>query len=82
VTVVCIGARTAGRKFINYEIDKSIDRGNALVGVQIHHLKDQNGNTDPAGETPAKLKGYKVYKYTDRDSLARWIEQAAKDAGR
>ena len=27
VTVVCIGARTAGRKYINYEIQKSIDRG-------------------------------------------------------
>jgi hypothetical protein len=82
VTVVCIGAKTAGRKFINYEIEQSIGRGNGLLGVQIHHLQDQDGKTDPAGETPAKLKNYKVYKYSDKDSLANWIEQAAKDAGK
>jgi hypothetical protein len=84
VTVVCIGAQTAGRKFINYEIQESIDRGNGLVGLQIHHLEDRNRNTDSVGATPAKLTsgGYKVYKYTDKDSLARWIEQAAKDAGK
>ena len=33
VTLVCIGNKTAGRKFINYEIQKSIDRGNGIVGV-------------------------------------------------
>lgn len=84
VTVVCIGAKTAGRKYINYEIQKSIDRGNGLVGVQIHHLRDQNQNTDSAGEIPAKLTngGYKSYKYVDKEKLAKWIEDAAKDAGK
>ena len=38
VTVVFIGAKTAGRKYINYEIQQSIDRGNGIVGVRIHHL--------------------------------------------
>ncbi len=38
VTVVCIGEKTAGRKYINYEIQQSIDRGNGLVGIQISHL--------------------------------------------
>jgi hypothetical protein len=84
VTVVCIGAKTAGRKFINYEIEKSIERGNGLVGVQIHHLKNKDGETDSAGATPAKLTeaSAKVYKYVDTEKLAKWIEDAAKDAGR
>ena len=82
VTVVCIGARTAGRTFINYEIEKSIARGNGLVGVQIYHLKDKDGSMDAAGVKPAELSAYKVYKYTDKESLAKWIEQAAKDAGK
>jgi len=82
VTVVCIGAKTAGRKFINYEIEKSISRGNGLVGVQIHHLKDKDGSVDLAGATPTGLNAYKVYKYTDKESLAKWIEQAARDAGK
>src|SRR5258707_15834498 len=55
VTVVFIGANTAGRKYINYEIEKSIARGNGLVGIQIHHLKDEDGNTDAVGKTPGRL---------------------------
>ena len=83
VTVVCIGAKTAGRKYINYEIEQSIKRGNGLVGFQIHHLKDQSGDTDSPGETPHKLdKDYKVYKYVDHEKLAARIEEAAENAGK
>ena len=84
VTVVCIGAKTAGRKYINYEIEKSLERDNGIVGIQIHHLKDHAGNTDSAGVTPAKLTaaGAKVYKYADKGKLAQWIEEAAKAAGK
>lgn len=84
VTVVFIGAKTAGRKYINYEIEKSIEKGNGIVGIQIHHLKNQAGETDDAGATPAKLTngGYKVYKYVDSEKLAARIEEAAKAAGR
>jgi len=84
VTLVCIGNKTAGRKFINYEIQKSIDRGNGILGVQIHHLKNFAGETDPAGDTPALLTkhGYSVYKYDNHTKLATWIESAAKAAGK
>ena len=82
VTVVFIGSKTAGRKFINYEIARSIARGNGIVGIQIHHLEDQSGKVDPAGSTPAKLSGYKVYKYVDHEKLAKRIEEAAKAAGK
>src|SRR3546814_10152257 len=59
---VCIGYKTAGRKFINYEIQKSIDRGNGILGVKIHHLKNLASETDPEGDTPALLTkhGYSV----------------------
>ncbi len=84
VTVVCIGAKTAGRKYINYEIEQSMNRGNGIVGIQIHHLKDNHGNTDSFGETPYKLESnnYKVYKYVDHEKLANRIEEAARDAGK
>lgn len=79
VTVVFVTHGTANRKYINYEIDKSIERGNGLVAVQIHHLKDQNGNTGSPGAIPSQIasNGYKAYKYTNKESLARWIEEAA-----
>ncbi|WP_019199486.1 TIR domain-containing protein [Afipia birgiae] len=84
VTVVFIGSDTAGRKFINYEIQKSIDRGNGLVGIQINQLKGQDGQTDFLGKTPAKLiaAGALVYKYVDARTLAQRIEEAAKAAGK
>ena len=64
--------KTAGRKYINYEIDQSIARGNGIVAVQLHHLKNQNGDTDDPGATPSKIKanGYKAYKYTTHERLA------------
>ena len=84
VTVVCIGAATAGRKYIDYEISQSIARGNAIIGVQIHHLKNHGGTTDTAGATPAKLTAAnaKIYKYVDHTSLKKWIEDAATAAGK
>lgn len=84
VTVVFIGNKTAGRKYINYEIEQSIARGNGLVGIQVHHLKDSTLFTDSVGDTPYKLTsgGYKVYKYTNSDNLAKHIEEAAKAAGK
>ena len=84
VSLVCIGAKTAGRKFINYEIQKSIDRGNGILGVQIHHLKNFDGETDSAGDIPALLtkNGYPVYKYDNHTKLKTWIEAAAKAAGK
>lgn len=84
VTVVCIGYRTAGRTFIDYEIQKSLDRGNGILGVRINHLKNFAGEADPEGSTPALLTnhGSPVYKYSDHTSLKSWIERAAKAAGK
>ena len=84
VTVVCVTYGTTSRKYINYEIDKSLERGNGLVAVQIHHLKDQNGQTGSPGAIPPQIEanGFKAYKYTDKEALAYWIEEAAQKAGR
>jgi len=84
VTVVLVTYGTAQRKYINYEIDQSLERGNGLVAVQIHHLKDQNGETGSPGAIPTQIeaKGYKAYKYTNAEALAKWIEEAAKLAGK
>jgi MTH538 TIR-like domain (DUF1863) len=84
VTVVFIGSQTAGRKFINYEIEKSIARGNGLVGIQINALKDKDGSTDPVGSTPALLVQNKtpVFKYVDTETLKKRIEEAAIAAGK
>ena len=84
VTVVFVTYGTANRKYINYEIDQSLERGNGLVAVQIHHLKDQNGDTGSPGAIPSQIEanGFKAYKYTTSAKLAEWIEEAAELAGK
>jgi len=84
VTVVFVTYGTINRKYINYEIDQSLARGNGIVAVQIHHLKDQSGLTGKPGRIPSKItnNGFKAYKYTTPEALARWIEEAAKLAGK
>lgn len=51
-TIVLIGANTAGRKWIKYEIEKSFNDGKGLLGIYIHNLKDKNGNQSTKGENP------------------------------
>ncbi len=82
VTIVCVVYGTSSRKYINYEIDQSLARGNGLVAIQIHHLKDQYLNTASAGGFPSQIaaNGFKVYKYLNKEALARRIEEAYKIA--
>jgi hypothetical protein len=84
VTVVCVTYGTTSRKYINYEIEQSLARGNGLVAVQIHHLKDSDGQTGSPGAIPPQIEanGFKAYKYTTKESLAKWIEEAVKIAGK
>jgi len=84
ITVVFIGAATTGRKFINYEIEQSLKRGNGLVGMQIHHLIGHDKKPDVVGTTPPQIEraGFKTYKYVNVEKLANRIEEAALIAGK
>jgi len=50
VTVVLIGSDTSNRKYVRYELQKSFEKGNALIGIYIHSLKDKDGNTSSKGD--------------------------------
>lgn len=80
VTVVCIGAASARRTYINYEIEQSLERGNALLGLRINHLKDNDGRVDPEGEIPTLLQrnDVPIYRYTTARALGQLIEQAVR----
>ncbi len=81
VTVVLIGAQTANRRWVTYEIQKSIERGNGLLGVRIHTIKDRDGRTDSPGLIPAALQkaAAPIYLY-EYGKLGDWVEQAYKKA--
>jgi hypothetical protein len=83
VTVVCVGEKTCTSRWVKYEIEKSIERGNGLLGIDVSKIKDLQENTSKrCGEIP---KGYKFYLWNKDDgytNMGDWIEKAAKDAGR
>jgi len=98
VTVVCIGAETAQREYVRYEIQKSLDRGNGLLGVRIRNVKNMTGQMDASGANPFQLfddysSGSRrplsdrvpVYDWVNDNgyaNLGAWVEAAAAKAGR
>lgn len=52
VTCALIGSQTWARRWVRYEILKSYDRGNALLGVHINGITDKNQQTFPQGTNP------------------------------
>jgi hypothetical protein len=83
VTVVLVGEKTCSSRWVKYEIEKSIERGNGLLGIDISKIKDLDGNTsERCGKIP---KGYAFYLWNNDngyENMGDWIEKAAKDAGR
>ena len=94
VTVVLIGQKTAGRKWINYEITSSHKKGNGLLGIYIHNIKNLDKKTGIKGKNPFNSwtfkKGgnkvtYPVYDWVNDDgyeNMGDWIKKAAKAAGK
>lgn len=98
VTVVLIGAQTAHRRYVRYEIMQSVLRGNGLLGVHIHHienrlgLKSQKGANPfdslvmPRGDRSIRLSTlYPVYDWVRDDgyrNFGTWIARAARKAAR
>jgi hypothetical protein len=81
VTVVLIGAETSKRKYVDYEIRKSLAVGNGVIGVRIHGIKDNSGYVDAPGAVPLALvtAGCPIYTY-EYGKLGDWVEAAFKKA--
>lgn len=70
VTVVCVGERTATRRWVKYEVAASTERRNGLLAV---YLPGESGYAAPGGLTPKRW---------DNTKFAGWVEEAAQAAGR
>ncbi len=97
VTVVLIGAETDTREYVKYELEQSWKKGNGILGIYIHQLKDAKGYTDVKGSNAFgtfikngddKLFFYQrfnTYDWKDDDGYKNfdsWVELAAKQAGK
>lgn len=131
VLCVLIGQETYTRRWVDYEILKSIELGMGVFGIRIHQVKDPKTGIDSAGGNPFDYLGYgakdgklcpmiqykdgwkdaphqslitksaapyleyvdkpilsslfSVYDWVDNDgynNFSKWVEAAAKQAGR
>lgn len=98
VTVLLIGSDTNSRPYIKYELQKSYEKGNGMLGIYIHNLKDKDGKTsskgsnhfgeigkDASGNSVYFSTAYTTYDWVDDDgynNLGKWIETAATNAGK
>lgn len=98
VTVVLIGSETSNRPYVKYELQNSYEKGNGMLGIYIHNLKDKDGRTsikgsnhfgeigkDSNGQSVYFSIAYPCYDWMDDDgyeNMGQWIEAAAKKAGR
>jgi len=57
VTVVLIGSETLDRPFVQYEIEASRRRGNAIIGVTIGGIKNQYQNTSQSQSKYTQING-------------------------
>jgi hypothetical protein len=98
VTVVIIGPETNSRDYVKYELEQSYEKGNGILGIYIHQIKDKYGNTitkgsnhfgeigkDANGKSVYISSDYTCYDWVNEDgynNMGKWIEIAAKRAGR
>ncbi|RNI24035.1 TIR domain-containing protein [Rufibacter latericius] len=98
VTCVLIGEQTSQRPWVKYEIEKSHNEGRGLFGIYIDGMLDQSKARGLKGVNPfdnfyIERNGkevllseiYPVYHWINdngRENISKWIEKAAKAAGR
>lgn len=98
VTVVLIGVETSNREYVKYELKKSYARGNGIVPIYIHKIGDRNGYQSSKGSNAFDEIGkdkngnsvylsvhYKTYDWVGDNgysNLGKWVEEAAKNAGK
>ncbi len=98
VTAVLIGSDTNNREYVKYELQKSWEKKNGILGIYIHQIKDRHGYTSPKGnDTFGPIftsvfdnkkyfyERFETYDWVNDNgytNLGSWIETAAKKAGK
>jgi hypothetical protein len=98
VTVVLIGPETDSRKWVMHELQESYAKGNGLLGVTLHNIRDFFGKTEAAGSTYFGSLGKdksgndvffatiaKTYDWVLNDgytNFGKWVEEAAANANK
>lgn len=81
VTCVLIGESTYQRPWVKYEIVKSYERANKIVGIYIDGLENQSGKTCQKGENPFNYLALRISQNEESATVFHydnraWIEFA------
>lgn len=94
VTVFLLGSQTAERKWVRYELEKSYERGNGMLAIRIHKIKNFQGQTalnganifdqfhitDSNGTLTYLSSLYPIYDWVDNDGYANLGDWVEKAA--
>jgi hypothetical protein len=58
VTAVLVGSETYNRRWVNYEIFKSLEKGNNILAIHINGIKGKDGKTKSNGNNPLYYLGF------------------------
>ena len=84
VTVVLVGEKTCNSKWVKYEIDASIKKGNGILAIDISKIKDLKGNQSKrcGWMIPKDYKTYLWNKDDGYNNMGDWIEEVAQEVGK
>jgi hypothetical protein len=71
-TIVLCGERTHARRWVRYEIFKSIEQGNALLAVKIHNIMGKDKRKAPSGPNPLDYVGLLISDDGRRGRPTEW----------
>jgi hypothetical protein len=74
VTAVLIGTHTWARRWVRYEIIKSLERGNRVLGVHINAIKGRDQLTKAAGTNPFDALGLEISADGARARPTEWMD--------
>jgi hypothetical protein len=72
VTAVLIGSLTWWRRWVRYEIMKSVERGNKVIGIHINSIPGKDKKTKPLGPNPFKYLGVEINADGTRAKPTEW----------
>lgn len=88
VTVVLLGANTHKSEWVAYETNRSKERGNGIVFIDISQVQDNARRTTSFGGLPTGWSWgqspYLFFKWqpgVSHEHLGAWVEQAATNVG-
>ncbi len=69
VTAVLIGSETYSRRWVRYEIMKSLEKGNLLLGIHINSITGKDQKTKNLGNNPFDYLGIEISQDGQKISL-------------